>query len=346
MTGQSIDLRSDTVTQPTLQMREAMYRAEVGDDGWGEDPTVNRLQELAAERLGKEDGLFVASGTMGNLVAALTHCGRGDEVILGDQSHTFYHEVGGLSALGSLHIRTIPNDSRGMLPPQLVEEAIRTPGLAFPRTGLICLENTHLRCGGTALTPEDTAAVAQIAHSHDVPLHLDGARMFNAAVALGVSPSSLAWGCNSVTFCLSKGLSAPVGSVLCGTKEFIAQARKYRRMVGGGMRQAGVIAAAGIVALETMVDRLAEDHENAQVLAQGLADQTGIALNPALVQTNIVIFRITTMPAPEFMARLEAQGVLTSSMGGDKVRMVTHFGIGRADVLTALEAVRRVITGS
>ena len=341
-----VDLRSDTVTHPTPAMREAMYRAEVGDDGYGEDPTVHRLEELAAERLGKEAAVFVASGTMGNLVAVLTHCGRGDEAILGSESHIFWNEVGGIASLGGVHVRTVSNAPDGTLPLSAVETAIRADNIHFPRTRLICLENTHNRCSGKALTLEYTHQVAQLAQRYGLRVHLDGARIFNAAVALGVAPTSLTRDADSVQFCLSKGLSAPVGSLLCGSTEYIKEARRWRQTVGGGMRQAGVIAAAGVVALETMVDRLAEDHEHAKLLAQGLANTPGILIDPDEMQTNIVIFRIRGMASEVFIQRLAAGGVKASNYWGGLVRMVTHYGIGREDIERALEVVRGVMSGS
>ncbi|MFQ6059233.1 MAG: low-specificity L-threonine aldolase [Anaerolineae bacterium] len=343
-----IDLRSDTVTLPTQAMREAMYRAEVGDDVFGEDPTVNRLEAMAAERMGKEAGLFVASGTMGNLVAFLTHCQRGDEVILGDRSHSFLYEAGGSAALGGIHPRPLPNQPDGTLDPAQVEAAIRPENVHFPRTRLICLENTHNRCGGAVLSPTYMATMGAIARRHGLAVHLDGARIFNAAVALGVEARDLTREVDSVTFCLSKGLSAPVGSVLCGRREFILEARRARKIVGGGMRQAGIIAAAGIVALEQMVDRLAEDHANARRLAEGLADIPGIAIDPQRVQTNIVIFELTAeglMPA-ELVSRLEKEGVRLLAIGGSRLRAVTHYGIEEADIEAALVAFRRVMRGN
>ena len=331
-----IDLRSDTVTQPTPAMRQAMAQAEVGDDVFGEDPTVNRLEAMAAQLLGKETALFTASGTMSNLLAVLSHCRRGDEMILGDLAHMFLSEVGGSSALAGVHTRTIPNDPQGRLNPKDVEAAIRTPNIHFPTTGLICLENTHNRCSGVVLTPQYTREIGELAQRHGIPVHLDGARLLNAAVYLGVKPIELTRYASSVCLCLSKGLAAPVGSVLCGSADFIARARKYRKMVGGGMRQAGVIAAAGIVALETMVERLAEDHANARLLAEGLAAMKGLALDLAAVQTNIVVFEVRAGPATEFQARLAAAGVGVISFGGNKLRAVTHYGIERHDIETAL----------
>jgi len=341
----AIDLRSDTVTLPTPRMREVMAQAELGDDVYGEDPTVNRLQRLAAEMLGKEAALFTASGTMSNLVAALAHCDRGDEMIVGDQAHIFYYEVGGASALGGIQVRTVPNH-QGALDPAEVEAAIRDPrNIHFPRSRLVCLENTHNRCGGVALTADQIEAVAEVAHRHGLRLHLDGARLFNASVALGVDAASLVRSCDSVNICLSKGLCAPVGSLLVGSEEFIARARKVRKMVGGGMRQAGVLAAAGIVALEEMVGRLAEDHANARLLAEGISSIPGLSVDMGAVQTNIVVVEVVApaLSAEEFIRRMAQRGVKVSPFGGRFVRMVTHYGIERADVERALEVAREAV---
>jgi len=285
-----VDLRSDTITHPTPAMREAMATAEVGDDVFGEDPTIIRLEALAAERVGKEASLFVASGTMGNLAALLAHCDRGDEMIIGDQAHSYVYEQGGSAALGGIHPRPLPNRPDGTIEPSAIEAAIRGDNVHFPRSRLICIENTHNRCGGAVLGTDYMARVRDIADRHGLAIHLDGARLFNASVALGVPAATLAADADSVTFCLSKALAAPVGSVLCGRAAFIARARRMRKVLGGGMRQAGVLAAAGLVALETMVDRLAEDHANARRLAEGLAELPGIAIDLDRVQTNIVIF--------------------------------------------------------
>jgi len=338
-----IDLRSDTVTQPTPAMRQAMAQAELGDDVFGEDPTVNRLEAMAAQLLGIEAALFTASGTMSNLLAVLSHCRRGDEMILGDQAHMFLYEVGGSAALAGVHPHPIPNDSQGRLSTQEVEAAIRPPNIHFPPTGLICLENTHNRCGGAVLTSRYTREIGELARGHGIALHLDGARLLNAAVYLGVEPAELTRHVSSVSLCLSKGLAAPVGSVLCGRADFIARARKYRKMVGGGMRQAGVIAAAGIVALETMVERLAEDHAHARMLAEGLAAIKGLTLDPATVQTNIVIFEVRAGQATELQSRLAAAGVKVSSLGGSKLRAVTHYGIERCDIESALASIAQVL---
>ncbi len=336
-----IDLRSDTITHPTPAMRAAMAHAEVGDDVFGDDPTVNRLQEMAAERLGKEAALFVASGTMGNLVALLTHCARGDEIIMGDLAHTFLNEQGGTAALGGIHTRTVPNQPDGTLQLNDVAAAIRGSDDHYPITRVICLENTQNRCGGTVLDIAYTQAVAGLAHRHGLQLHIDGARIFNAAVALGVDVQELVAPADSVSFCLSKGLAAPVGSILVGSRAFIARARRNRKVVGGGMRQAGILAAAGIVALEEMVDRLAEDHANAQVLAQGLAQVPGLAVDLARVQTNIVYFELTRpdLTPAQLADALGARGVRLLPAGGRSLRAVTHYQVNRADVGRALDVV-------
>jgi threonine aldolase len=336
-----IDLRSDTVTQPTPAMREAMANAVVGDDVFGEDPTVRKLESMAAELVGKEAAVFVASGTMGNLACLLAHCGRGDEAIVGSESHVLHYEVAGAAGLGGIQLRPIANNERGSVDPDELAGTMRPENIHMPRTALLCLENTHNRCGGAVLPPDEVARLASIARRHGAAVHLDGARVFNAAVALGVPAPELTAEVDSVTFCLSKGLSAPVGSLVCGSAEFVSRARKARKMLGGGMRQAGVIAAAGVVALETMIDRLAEDHANAQVLAKGLAQLPGVRIDPERVQTNIVVFGVED--GVSFQQRLRKAGVLTTAFGPARVRMVTHYGIERADVEEALERVRHLV---
>jgi threonine aldolase len=339
-----VDLRSDTVTKPTPAMRRAMAEAEVGDDVFGEDPTVNRLEEMAAERLGKEAGLFVASGTMGNLVSLLAQCGRGDEVILGDQAHTFYYEQGGIAALGGIHPRPLPNQPDGTLDLDQIEAAIRPDNVHFPRTRLIALENTHNRCFGSPLSVEYMRAVGTLARRHGLKVHVDGARLFNAAVALGVEARELVADADSVTFCLSKGLAAPVGSVVCGTREFIAEARRARKVVGGGMRQAGILAAAGIVALTEMVDRLAEDHVNARRLAEGLANMTGISIELDRVKTNMIYFTVTNgMSASELAERLEAEGVRVLPIGPRQLRAVTNYHVTAEDIEYTLGVFQRAL---
>ena len=341
-----IDLRSDTVTRPTPAMREAMARAEVGDDVYGEDPTVNRLQEMAAGRLGQEAGLFVASGTMGNLIAVLAHCGRGDEVIMGDQAHTFVFEAGGVAALGGVHTHTIPNQADGSLRLEDIRGAIRPKNVHFPDTRLVVLENTQNRCGGVALSAAYSQQVAGLAHGHGLALHLDGARVFNAAVYWGVPVKELTGMCDSVTFCLSKALCAPVGSVLCGSKDFIARALRIRKQLGGGMRQAGVLAAAGIVALEEMVDRLADDHRRAAVLAEGLAHILGLEVQKKEHATNMVFVRLgdeVPFSTKEVTGRLRADGVLAQASGERQLRLVLHYWIDDAAVEKTIDAFRKAM---
>lgn len=340
-----IDLRSDTITRPTPAMRKAMAEAEVGDDVFKEDPTVNRLEEMAALRVGKPAALLVGSGTMGNLVSQLAHCGRGDETILGDQSHVFFYEQGGASALGGIHPRTLPNDMDGTIAIEKIEAAIRPDDIHFPRSRLVILENTHNRCGGTPLTPAYMAAVDRLVKQHGLKLHIDGARLFNAAVALGVDVAQLAAPADSLTFCLSKGLAAPVGSVVCGDEAFIARARRVRKSVGGGMRQAGIIAAAGIVALTEMVDRLAEDHANARALALGLAEIPGVRIDPDAIATNIVYFRVDKkgLDAPTMVAQLGAHGVRVLPTAKDQMRAVLNYHVTADDVQRALAVFSRVM---
>jgi threonine aldolase len=337
----TIDLRSDTITLPSDEMRRAMADAELGDDVFGEDPTVNRLQGMAAERLGKEAALLTTSGTQSNLVAMLTHCQRGNEVIVGEQSHTLIFEVGGAWAVGGLGLRAVPNDEGGRLDLPSVKAAIRGDNEHFPRTGLICIENTHNRCGGAVLNEDDLAAVRALADRANLPVHTDGARVFNAAVALGVPIAKLASYADSVSFSLSKGLGCPIGSVLCGSREFIAEARRYRKMLGGGMRQAGVIAAAGVYALDRMVDRLAEDHENARIAAEGLAEIPGVRLVPP-PQTNLIYFAAAGWRTHELVDKLAGAGVLCFDEGG-RIRWVTHYGIERVDVEEAVTRLRSVV---
>jgi len=339
-----IDLRSDTITLPTEAMRRAMYEAELGDDVYQEDPTVNRLEKMAARMLNKEAALFTTSGTMSNLIAVLTHSHPGDEIILGSEAHMFWYEVGGVSAFGGVVLHTVANDEDGRIDPDTVVQAIRPKNIHHPQTTLLCLENTHNRCGGAALTPEYTSSICQLAHQNGLRVHLDGARIFNAAIALSVPASQLARDADSVCFCLSKGLSAPVGSLLCGPREFVDKARKWRKMAGGGMRQAGVIAAAGIVALETMVSRLAEDHATARHLAQGLAGIPGINIKPEKVQTNIVMFQVpASIPTPEFVQRLDEVGVKLIHRSGRWVRAVTHHMVSTGDINEALNRIERLV---
>jgi threonine aldolase len=343
-----VDLRSDTLTLPTPEMREAMARAEVGDDVWGEDPTVQRLEATAAARLGKEAALFVASGTMGNLVSVVAHTQTGQEVVLDLDSHIYNYEVAGGTVVGNVQMRPVKTE-RGFLTPEQVQDALRPSNIHIPPTGLVCLENTHNRHGGTCCAPEEIAAVAAVAHGAGVPVHMDGARLFNAAVALGREPRELARPVDSVTFCLSKGLAAPVGSVVCGSAAFVERARRVRKMIGGGMRQAGVLAAAGLVSLERMVDRLAEDHVNAATLAQAVAAMPGLAVDLASVQTNIVIIRVDRGDRPRSRAATEelvkgcaARKVKIHAMGPSAIRCVTHKDVDAEDIRRAVDAFREL----
>ncbi|KAB8143524.1 low-specificity L-threonine aldolase [Chloroflexia bacterium SDU3-3] len=342
-----IDLRSDTVTLPSPEMRAAMAQADLGDDVYGEDPTVNQLEQLAAATVGKQAALFVPSGTMGNLLAVLAHCGRGDEALVGDESHIFHYEAGGPSVLGGVALRPVPTAPHGELPLDALAGCVRNPDDAHEAlTRLLCLENTHNRCGGTVLSLEYMRAAQAFARGRGLATHLDGARLFNAAVALGVPAAQIATTADSVMFCLSKGLAAPVGSVLAGDAALVARARRLRKLLGGGMRQAGVLAAAGIVALEQMVGRLAEDHANARILAEGLATLPHVQLDLASVQTDIVVFSLEAgapLDAAALIDRLAERGVLVGEIGGGRVRAVTHYGIDAGDVEAALEIFAQVL---
>lgn len=341
-----IDLRSDTVTQPTAAMRKAMAEAEVGDDVFGEDPTINRLQEMAAAKMGKEAGLFVPSGTMGNLISVLTHCGRGDEVILGNGCHTHIYEAGGISALGGVHPFAIPNQLDGTLALGDIKNAIRTDNIHFPPTRLIMLENTHNRCGGVPVSLEYTRAVGEIAQQANLMLHIDGARIFNAAAVEGVEARLLVEPADSVTFCLSKGLCAPVGSVICGTKVFIDKARRIRKQLGGGMRQAGVLAAGGIVALEQMVDRISEDHVRAKNLATALGSMKGIRLDYGMPATNMIFMSFDEkipLTISQVLGGLKQQGVLVTSTSGRQIRLVTHYWIKASNEKQVIQAFQNVL---
>jgi len=337
-----IDLRSDTITHPTDAMRQAMAAAAVGDDVYGEDPTVNALEALAAERVGKEAGLFVPSGTMANLVALMAHTQKGDEVILDDQAHTLLHEAGALATVAGCMPRAL-STQRGFITGAQLEAALRPPDVHFPPTRLVWLENTHNRHGGTVATPEAIADLAEAAHRHHIRLHVDGARLFNAAVALGVPAARLAAPADSVTFCLSKGLSAPVGSVLCGDRTFVGHARRFRKMLGGGMRQAGVLAAAGIVALETMVERLADDHRVARMLADALAALPEVRVDLTRVQTNIVRIELPAHDARVVAERLAGRGVRVGATGTHALRLVTNRHVTASDVPVVLAAFRHAL---
>lgn len=339
-----VDLRSDTVTTPTEAMREAMRTAVVGDDVYGEDPTVNRLEALAAQRLAKEAALFVPSGTMGNQVALLVHARRGQEVIVEEGCHIYNFEVGGPAFLAGVLTRTLRGKD-GILDPQEVRRAIRLEGLHTPGTGVVCLESPTNRGGGTIYPLELLREISVMATGASVAVHLDGARIFNAAVATGTAVAEIARWADSVMFCVSKSLAAPIGSLLVGSGEFIDRARRFRKLLGGGMRQAGLIAAAGIVALEMMVDRLREDHDNARLLAEGLAQIEGIEIDLKRVQTNIVIFAVRhpTISASRLTQRLREERILVHQISADAIRCLTHKDVSREDVLLALETIRKTM---
>ncbi|MFB3889118.1 MAG: GntG family PLP-dependent aldolase [Candidatus Bathyarchaeia archaeon] len=340
---ETIDLRSDTVTLPTPEMLEAIKHAKLGDDVFGEDPTINQLEQQAAERMDKEAALLVTSGTQANLIACMTNANRGELIILEAESHIYWYEVGGVSAVAGL--LPWPVKSRlGAFDPTDLETAIRPRNIHFPETTLICVENTHNRHGGTIITPKQLATTAEIAQRHNLHLYMDGARIFNAAVALGTDVREFTRHVDNLMFCLSKGLSCPVGSIVVGSAEFIQKARKNRKLLGGGMRQAGIIAAPGIVALEKMVDRLAEDHANAKRLAQGLQKISNISVDMERVQTNMVLFDISSLGLSDdkFILKLREKGVLALIHGAHSVRMVMHRGIEKEHVERTLAAVEAV----
>jgi threonine aldolase len=337
-----VELRSDTFTLPSPAMRDAMARAEVGDDVYEEDPTVRRLEARAARQTGKEAGLLVTSGTQGNLVAILAQTQPGQEILLDADCHVFTSEVGGAARLGGLQTRPLATE-RGFLSPRQVRESVRGANIHLPVTGLVCIENTHNRHGGTCSTPEEIAAVAEAAHAAGVPVHLDGARLFNAAVALKRPAEDFTRHVDSLTFCLSKGLGAPVGSLICGSHSVIAQARRVRKMIGGGMRQAGVLAAAGLVAMETGIDRLAEDHARARQLAESLLGLPGLTLDLATVETNIVRFQVATAErATELVAGCAARKIKVHHAGPTSIRCVTHKDVDSEDIRRALDAFREI----
>ena len=337
-----VDLRSDTVTHPSPEMRKAMYEAEVGDDVYGDDPTTNRLQEKAAELLGKEAGLFVTSGTQGNLSSVLAHAQRGDEILLGDSCHIFNSEAGGVSVLGGVVMYPIKTDRHGVLSQQAIEAAVKPRDYHKPPTKLLCIENTHNGTSGQPISVSDTKKMAAAARSKGLKVHLDGARLFNAAVALGVPARDLVEPVDTATFCLSKGLSCPIGSVVVGDRDVIDQVNRWRKMLGAGMRQVGIVAAAGIVALDSMIDRLAEDHDNAKKLAFGLAEIEGIELDPSVIKTNIVRFGVPDGSGGKIAGLLAGEGVKINP-GDSDLRMVTHYGLDSEDMDFTLIAMRKVM---
>ena len=333
-----IDLRSDTLTLPSDEMRKAIANADLGDDVFQEDPTINQLESKAAELFGKEAAIFVPSGTMGNLASILAHCNRGTEIILGDKSHTFLYEGGGISAFGGIHSRQLSNQDDGTLDVEEIKSAIRTENDHFPKTSAISLENTHNMCFGTPLSVEYINSVAHIAKENGLKLHIDGARIFNAAVALNVAVKDLVENADSVTFCLSKGLAAPVGSVVCGGEKFIGQVRRNRKALGGGMRQAGILAAAGLLSLNLAETQLAEDHKNARLLAKGISQINGLTIDLNKVQTNIIYFGLNSpkLTGSQLVSKMENRGIKFFETNPNNFRLVTHYGITKEDVETTL----------
>ena len=337
-----VDLRSDTVTHPSPEMRKAMYDAEVGDDVYGDDPTVNHLQERAAELLGKEAGLFVSSGTQGNLVSMLAHAQRGDEILVGDQCHIMNNEAGGSMVLGSIVLYPIKTDEFGFLDPDFIKNAVKPRDYHKPPTRLLAIENTHNASSGRALNPEQMKAMADAGHEKNLSVHLDGARIFNAAVALDVPAADLTEHVDSATFCLSKGLSCPIGSIVVGSEEFIQEADRWRKMLGSGMRQVGIVAAAGLIALDSMVERMQEDHDSARYIATRMAEMKGISVDPEHIQTNIIRFRVPPHTGNQIASRLKEEGVYIN--GGDSdLRIVTHYGVTNEDYEFAISALDRVM---
>lgn len=343
---ETVDLRSDTVTKPTPEMREAMAEAEVGDDVYRDDPTVNRLEALAAQMLGKEASLFVPSGTMGNLIALLVHCQRGDEVIVGNESHIYLNEAGGMAALGGIQPCPIQNQKDGTLRLEEIVASIRSEDVHHPITRLICLENTQNICGGVPLTPAYTREVGEVARRNGLLLHIDGARIFNAAVAQNVPIQDLVEPADSVMFCLSKGLAAPIGSMLVGTHKFIARARHIRKMLGGGMRQVGIVAAAGIISLEKMVNRLYDDHARAKNLADGLRQVKGLVVDEGSPYSNMVYLNLAddvTINAQQICEKMEARGLLLDAENSRRFRLVVHYWIDDDAVEKTISAFHEIL---
>ena len=341
-----IDLRSDTITLPTKEMLSAIDCADLGDDVFQEDPTINQLEELASKRFNKEAALFVPSGTMANLIAVLSHCQRGDEVILGDQAHTFLYEAGGISSFGGVHSRQLVNQADGTIAIDDIRHAIRKEDVHFPPTRLICLENTHNRCFGMPLSSDYVGSVAELAKNNSIPVHVDGARIFNAAVSLNSTVAELTDEIDSVSFCLSKGLSAPAGSLLCGSENFIYRARRNRKALGGGMRQAGILAAAGIVALEKMTERIVEDHQNAKALAYGISGINGISIDLEKIKTNIIYFSLdhSKIESSLFIKKMAEKNIHFFELSSSWYRLVTHRGISKDDVRNVVKVFDQILS--
>ena len=348
-----IDLRSDTVTMPTEKMYDAIVQAKLGDDVFQEDPTVNELESKAAEIMGKSAGLLVPSGTMGNLVSILVHCERGSEILLGDKSHTFYYEAGGISAFGGIHSRQLKNEKNGKIKISNIESSIRVDNVHFPRTSAITLENTHNLCNGSPLEANYINDVVEIAHANDMKVHIDGARIFNAAVSLEVDVKFLVENVDSVTFCLSKGLSSPIGSVICGDVDFINKARKMRKALGGGMRQAGIIAATGIISLNNMINQIKKDHDHIKMLVEGLKNIEGLLVDDENIKSNILYFTIKknqrrgdklfdqTGNKKNYPFEINIENICFLETSPDRFRLVTHHGITMNDIKKTLDVLNR-----
>tara|TARA_Y100001968_G_scaffold78575_1_gene69850 strand:+ start:438 stop:1472 length:1035 start_codon:yes stop_codon:yes gene_type:complete len=341
-----IDLRSDTVTLPTSEMMDAINNAQLGDDVYVEDTPTLELESLAAKITGKESALLVSSGTMGNLICNLVHAPRGTEVIMGNKSHTFLYESGGISSYGGIHSHQLKNNDDGSIDINEIKNAIRIDDVHFPRTSLICLENTHNKCHGFPLELNYINSVCDIAHDNNIKVHMDGARLFNACAALDITADQILSNVDSVTFCLSKGLSAPIGSVICGTHDFISEARRIRKSLGGGMRQTGIISAAGIISLTSMINRLKDDHKNAQTLAHGIANLKGIVLNTDLVPTNIIYFNFNhqDMTSADLVSHMESNDIIFSDYNGKHCRLVLHNGITGHDVEKVIDVFNKLLS--
>ena len=333
-----IDLRSDTVTLPSDQMREAMANAVLGDDVFNEDPTVNALEKKAAEIMGKGAALLVPSGTMGNLASILAHCDRGTEIILGHKSHTFIYEAGGISSFGGIHSRQLINNDVGLMDVNEIKSAIREDNVHYPITSAISLENTHNMCFGSPIHIDYISSVSDIAKENNLKLHVDGARIFNAAVSLNIDVKDLVNNVDSVTFCLSKGLAGPIGSIICGSEDFIFKARRHRKALGGGMRQAGIIASAGIIALDNYKLQIKEDHENARLVADGISNINGLYIQSKHIKTNIIFFELRTdkISAKELLIKMLSKGIKFLETSPNQFRLVTHFGITKSDISKTL----------
>lgn len=343
---QVIDLRSDTVTLPSKEIKQAIFDAELGDDVFQEDKNVNLLEKQAANLSGKESALLVPSGTMGNLISFLVHCPRGTEAILGNKSHTFIYEAGGISAFGGIHSHQLQNSDEGLMDLAEIKQAIRLDNVHFPQTSLISLENTHNMCFGSPISKDYIDEVSNIAKENKLKLHVDGARIFNATTALNISLKDMIDNVDSITFCLSKGLACPIGSIICGSKEFIHSARRMRKVLGGGMRQAGIIAAAGLIAINQLESQIQDDHLNAQLLSDGINNINGLNVDCDKVKTNIIYFELKskTISSKELLTKMKNSGILFFEVSPNKYRLVTHYGITKSDIKYTLSSFQKVLS--